>query len=57
MKADEIVSGADEHFDSGFEEDHGGGSVDVVIAIEEDGFASGYGALEALDGGGHAEHE
>ena len=48
---------AAEHFDGGFEQDDGGGAVDVVVAIEQDGFVGGDGALETVDGGGHAEHE
>ena len=46
-----------EHFDGGFEQDDGDGAVDVVVAVEKDGLACGDGAFEALDGGGHAEHE
>ena len=46
-----------EHFDGGFEQDDGDGAIDVVVAVEENGLAGGDGALEAIDGGGHAEHE
>ncbi len=53
MKADDAAK----HFDGGFEQDDGDGAVDVVVAVEEDGLARGDGAFEALDGGGHAEHE
>jgi hypothetical protein len=48
---------AAEHFNGGFEQDDGGGAVDVVIAIEEDGLARGDGALDALDGAVHSAHE
>jgi len=48
---------AAEHLDGGFEKDDGGGAVDVVVAVEEDGFFVADGALKAFDGGGHAEHE
>jgi len=30
-----------EHFNGGLEQDDGDGSVDVVVAVEEDGFAGG----------------
>ena len=53
MKADEAA----EHFDGGFEQDDGDGAVDVVVAIEQDRLARGDGSFDALDGGGHAEHE
>jgi hypothetical protein len=46
-----------EHLDGGFKQDNGNGAVDVVIAVEENGLARGDGALDALDGGGHSEHE
>ncbi len=46
-----------EHFDGGFEKDDGDGAVNVVIAIEKDGLTRGDGALETIDGNGHAEHE
>ena len=43
--------------DGGLEEDGGGGAVDVVVAVDEDGLGGGYGLLDAGDGGAHAEHE
>ena len=57
MKPDEIASGACEHFNGGLEQDNGGGAVDVVVAVEEDGFARGDGGFEAMDRSCHAEHE
>ena len=44
-------------FDGGFEEDGGGGAVDVVVAVDEDGFAGADGTLDADYGDVHAEHE
>jgi hypothetical protein len=49
--------GAGEHFDGRLEQHDGGGAVDVVVAVEQDGFAAGDGQFEAVDGGGHAEHQ
>jgi hypothetical protein len=46
-----------EHFDCGFEQDDSDGAVDIVIAVKKDGLACGDGAFEAVDGGGHSEHE
>ena len=48
---------AAEHFDGGFEQDDGDGSVHVVVAVEKHGLARGDGALEPVDGCGHAQHE
>src|SRR5579859_3507557 len=56
VKADGTSIGSGEHLDGSFEEHYGGGAVDVVVAVEQDGFALGYGLFEAIDGGGHAEH-
>ena len=47
---------AAEHLDGGFEQDHGDGSVHVVVAVKKDGLARGDGAFETVDGRGHAEH-
>ena len=46
-----------ESLDGGFEEDDGCGSVDVVVTIDKDGLAGADGSLDALDSGGHPEHE
>jgi hypothetical protein len=35
-----------EHFDGCLEQDYGGGAVDVVVAVEQDGFAAGDGQFE-----------
>ena len=51
-----VVFGGDA-LDGGFEEDGGGGAVDVVVAVDEDRFAGADGALDAGDGDIHAEHE
>jgi len=48
---------AAEHLNGGFEQDNGGGSVYVVVAVQEDGLLGGDGLLKAGDGGGHAEHQ
>ena len=48
---------AAEHFDGGLEQHDGDGAVHVVVAVEKDRLMCGDGALEAIDGGGHAEHE
>ena len=48
---------AAEHFDGGFEQDDGDGSVHVVVAVEKHRFARGDGALETVDGIVHAQHE
>jgi hypothetical protein len=53
VKADEAA----EHFNGGFEQDDGNGAVNIVVAIEKDWLARGDGAFDALDGGGHSEHE
>jgi hypothetical protein len=53
MKADLAA----EHLDGGLEQDHGGGAVHVVVAVEKHRLARGDGALQALDGRGHAQHE
>lgn len=58
VKADETAGiGGAQHFDGGFEQDDGRGAVDVVVAVEEDGFVVGDGPLNAGDGQVHAEHE
>ena len=44
-------------FDGGLEQDGGGGSVDVVVAVDEDGFAGADGVLDAGYGQVHAQHE
>jgi hypothetical protein len=46
-----------QHFDCGLEQDDGDSAVDVVVAVEKDGFSRGDGAFEALDRNGHAKHE
>jgi hypothetical protein len=53
MKAD--VSA--QHFDCGFEQDYSDSAVNVVVAIEKNGFSRDDGAFEALDSNGHPEHE
>jgi hypothetical protein len=53
MEAD----GAAEALDGGLEQDDGGGSVYVVVAVYKDDFARGDRLLDAFDGGGHAEHQ
>jgi hypothetical protein len=44
-------------FDGGLEEDGGGGSVDVVVTVDENGFAGADGVLDAGYGEVHAEHK
>jgi hypothetical protein len=51
------ANGAAKALDGGLEQDYGGGSVDVIVAVYEDDFARGDRLLDASDGGGHAEHE
>ena len=51
------LRGAAAEFDHGFQDDDGGGAVDVVVAVDEDVFFLGDGGLQALDGGLHAEHQ
>jgi hypothetical protein len=46
-----------QHFDGGFEQDYSDSAVDVVVAIEKNGFSRGDGAFEAPDRRGHPEHE
>ena len=41
----------------GLEDDDGGGAVDVVVAIDKDGFAALDGGAQALDGGAQSGHE
>ena len=53
MEAD----GAAEALDGGLEEDDGGGSVYVVVAIDKDWLPRGDGLPDAADGDVHAEHE
>ena len=48
---------AAEHFDGGLEQHDRGGAVDVVVAVEQNGFVARDGRFDALDGGLHAEHE
>ena len=49
--------GAAKHLDGGFQQHHGGGAVHVVVAVEQDGLASRDGALHALDGRVHSQHQ
>jgi hypothetical protein len=56
VKADKIRAGG-EHLKCGFEKDDGNGAVYIVVAVEKDWLARGDGAFDALDGGGHSEHE
>jgi hypothetical protein len=53
MEAD----GTAEHFNGSLQQNHRNGTVDVVIAIEEDGLAVGDGAFHARHGSIHAKHE
>jgi hypothetical protein len=46
-----------EHFDGSFEQDYSDSAVNVIVAVEKNGFSRGDGAFEALDGNGHPEHE
>jgi hypothetical protein len=48
---------AAQHFDGGFQQDYSDSAVDVIIAVEKNGFSRGDGAFEALDSNGHPEHE
>ena len=41
--------------DGGLEQDGGGGAVDVVVAVDEDGFGGEDGGEDAFDGSGHSE--
>jgi hypothetical protein len=41
---------AAEHLDGGLEQDHRGGAVHVVVAVEQHRLAIGDGALKPLDG-------
>jgi hypothetical protein len=52
MEADHAA----EHFDSGLEQHHGGGAVDVVVAVKQDWLARGDGAFQALHRSSHAVH-
>jgi len=51
---DEELGRAPRHFDRFFEDDHGGGAIHVVIAIDQDALAVRYGAPQPRDGFGHA---
>ncbi len=53
VKADHAA----EHFDRSLEQHNGGGAVDVVVAVEQDGLLAGDGRFDAFYGGLHAEHE
>jgi len=48
---------ATEQFDGGLEQDDRGGAVDVVIAVEQDGFLARDRCFNAFNGSLHAEHE
>ena len=48
---------AAEQFNCGFQQHDGGGSVHVVVAIEQDGFLARDGRFDAFHGGLHAEHQ
>jgi hypothetical protein len=47
---------AAEHLNGCFEQNGGGGAIDVIVAIDEDRFAALDGLLHAGDSGGHAVH-
>ena len=51
------LAGRGDALDGGFEENGGGGAVDVVVAVDEDGLGVGDGTLDAGDGSGHAEEQ
>ena len=55
------VGGDAEHggdaLDGGLQEHGGDGAVDVVVAVDEDGFGGEEGSADAVDGFVHAEHE
>jgi hypothetical protein len=43
-------------FDGGFQNDDGHRSINIVIAIDEDGFFAFNGRVDAVDGGAQARH-
>ena len=47
---------AAEHFNGCFEQNGGGGAIDVIVAVDQDRLSALYGLLNARNGGGHAEH-
>ena len=51
------TAGRRDALDGGLEEDGGGGAVDVVVAVDEDGLAGVDGLLDAGDGFTHAEEK
>ena len=51
------AGGVGDALDGGLEQDGGGGAVDVVVAVDEDGLTGLDGAFDAGDGFGHAEQE
>jgi hypothetical protein len=53
MEAD----GSAEHLDGGLQQHHGRGAVHVVVAVKKHRLAERDGALQAVDGRGHAQHE
>ncbi len=44
-------------FERGLEDDDGGGAVNVVVAIDKDGFVALDGGAQAVDGGAQSGHE
>ena len=48
------VGRAAAQFDGGFEDDDGGGAIDIVVAVDQDAFLALNRRLEAIDGGFHA---
>jgi hypothetical protein len=48
--------GAPEHLNRGLEQHHGGCTVDIVVAVDQDGFARGNRGFDARDGRAHAQH-
>ena len=49
------VDGVGDALDGGFEQDGGGGAVNVVVSVDQDGFSGLDGGEDAFDGGSHAE--
>ncbi len=50
------IGGASAEFDCRFQDDDRHGAIDVVVAVDEDGFFSFDGGVDAVDGGAKAEH-
>ena len=51
------ASFAAQHFNSGLEQNDGGGAVHIVVAVEQNRLMARDGRFKAFDGRSHAQHE